>query len=436
MTASTIFALATPYAKSGVAIIRISGPQALVTLEAFSGKTEWPANRLARCSLYHPVSQAPIDDAMAVYFAAPHSFTGEDVVELHIHGSLAIIRELLALLGNQPELRMAERGEFTRRAVLCGKMDTLEAEGLADLIDAETSEQKGQALRQLHGEMSGFYERLRLQIIEALAHLEAYIDFPDEEIPESVREGLAAEVRGVQHTITETLAKHAVGERIREGISVVILGAPNAGKSSLINYISKKEAAIVSHHAGTTRDIIEVHMELGGFPVILVDTAGLRESNNEIEQEGIRRALERAGKADIRLVLFDGTKPVDEASQQLIGEGAIAIATKSDLSPKHKPQHTLDISTKTGEGIDQLLALLETRIREEFSGEGAVITRARHKILLEQAQSHLARFHTVPELELQCEELRLSAALIGKITGKIAVDDVLDVIFSQFCIGK
>lgn len=430
MSDNTIFALATPYAKSGVAVLRISGPQALPALITLTGKPDWQPGMMRHCRVGAALA---IDHALCVYFKAPKSFTGEDVVEIHCHGSLAVIRELLSALSAMPGLRPAERGEFTRRAFLNGKMDLLEAEGLADLIDAETSEQKSQALRQMDGQMSGFYNKLRKEIVTALAHLEAYIDFPDEEIPESVREGLGAEVRAVISTISATLAKHADGERIREGISVVILGAPNAGKSSLLNALAGRDAAIVSHHAGTTRDMIEVHMELAGFPVILVDTAGLRESDNDIEAEGIRRAKARAEHADIKLVLFDGTSTPDAASLALIGEGAIAISTKSDLA---KSSMGIAISTQTGEGIDQLLALLEAHVRENFSGSGTFITRHRHRTLLTQAQSHLERFFHVAELELQCEELRLAALYLGKITGKIAVDDVLDVVFHEFCIGK
>ncbi|MDX2074164.1 MAG: tRNA uridine-5-carboxymethylaminomethyl(34) synthesis GTPase MnmE [Alphaproteobacteria bacterium] len=432
MASDTIFALATPPGKSGVAVLRISGKGALPTLQQLTGKREWTPNKLT----YSPLTtqhSALIDHGMAVYFKAPKSFTGEEVVELHIHGSLAVIRELLGILESLPGLRPAERGEFTRRALLNGKMDLLEVEGLADLIDAETSEQKSQALRQLQGELSGFYERLRKEIIATLAHLEAYIDFPDEEIPESVLLGMDKEVRAVMQTIAATLEKHADGERIRNGISIVILGAPNSGKSSLINALSKREAAIVSHHAGTTRDLIEVHMEIAGYPVILVDTAGIRESDNDIEAEGIRRAIARAEHADIRLVLFDGTQAPDAASLRLLGEGAIAVSTKSDLK---KGGQGLAISTQTGEGISELLTLLETRIVESFSGEGALITRSRHRGLLQQASRHLEAFFEPAELELKCEELRLAAGSIAKITGKIAVDDVLDVVFREFCIGK
>jgi len=433
---TTIFALATPPGKSGVAVLRISGDEALATLAGLTEKIDWQPNQLQRATLKS--EGRVLDEAMAVYFKAPKSFTGEDVAELHLHGSLAIIRELLGLLEGQEGLRPAERGEFTRRALLNGKMDLVEAEGLADLIDAETSEQRSQALRQMQGAMSGFYETLRTEVITTLAHLEAYIDFPDEEIPESVLEGMDGEVRGVMKTIEHTLAQHARGERIREGISIVILGAPNAGKSSLLNSLSKKDAAIVSHHAGTTRDMIEVHLEVAGFPVILVDTAGLRESDNEIEVEGIRRAIYRAVNADIKLVLFDGTHLPDAASLALLDDDAITILTKSDLAenPAHQGRNAIRLSTETGEGVDALLSELESRITQQFSGEGAIITRSRHRGLLNEAHRHLERFFTVAELELKCEELRLSAQSIGKITGKIAVDDVLDVVFSQFCIGK
>ncbi len=430
MSNETIFALATPLGKSGVAVVRLSGKAALPTLQQLTGKKEWQPNQLHYCKL------STIDHGMAVYFKAPKSFTGEDVVELHIHGSLAVIRELLGALERFPDLRPAERGEFTRRAFLNGKMDMLEVEGLADLIEAETTIQKSQAMRQMQGEMSSFYERLRAEIITTLAHLEAYIDFPDEEIPESVLHGLDAEVRGVMQTIAGTLAQHANGERIREGISIVILGAPNAGKSSLLNALAKRDAAIVSHHAGTTRDLVEVHLDIAGYPIILVDTAGLRAADNDIEMEGIRRARARAENADIKLVLFDGTSEPDAESLSLIDEGAITVATKQDIAPSKPPHTTIAISTQTGEGIEALLKLLESRIIERFSGEGALITRSRHRGLLQQAYTQCERFFSVDELELKCEELRRAAQFIGKITGKIAVDDVLDVVFSQFCIGK
>lgn len=426
----TIFALATPPGKSGVAVVRISGPQALNTLQVLTNKADWEPNKL----IYTPIGQPAIDNGMAVYFKAPASFTGEDVVELHIHGSLAIIRTLLEALACMEGLRPAERGEFTRRAYLNGKMDLIQAEGLADLIDAETTAQRSQALRQMEGRLSGFYENLRVSIVKALAHLEAYIDFPDEEIPESVIQGLDAEVRGVQQIIASALADGKRGERIREGVSIVILGAPNVGKSSLMNTLAGRDVAIVSHHAGTTRDVIEIHMEFAGFPAVIIDTAGIRESSDEIEAEGIRRALARAGDADIKLVLFEGDEPEADTAK-LVDEHSILIASKSDMSLATYPS-AISISTKTGQGIDALLAAIETRIVESFSGEGAMITRERHRALLTQSYSQLDDYFQPLPLELKCENLRRAAHLIGQITGKISVDDVLDVVFHEFCIGK
>ncbi len=431
----TIFALATPAGKSGVAVFRLSGGGAGAALQKITNIQLLEPRKAIYSVIHHPISGTIIDHALALYFPAPHSFTGEEVVELHTHGSLAVIREIMAVLSGMERLRPAERGEFARRAYLNGKMDLIEAEGLADLIEAETSAQKAQALRQMGGNLSNFYNDLRVKIITALAHLEAYIDFPDEEIPESVFEGLAGQVRGVQSVIAAALDDHRRGERIRDGVHIVILGAPNAGKSSLLNALTQREAAIVSERAGTTRDVIEIHMEFAGYPAILMDTAGIRESSDDIESEGIRRALARAESADITLVLFEGVEP-DVATAKLVDERTILVATKSDMSDAHHPSSVIPLSTKTGQGVDALLKAIETRIVESFSGEGAMITRSRHRSALNEAESHLIRFHNPLPLELKCEELRRAAVCIGQITGKIAVDDVLDVVFRQFCIGK
>ncbi|MDX1975038.1 MAG: tRNA uridine-5-carboxymethylaminomethyl(34) synthesis GTPase MnmE [Rickettsiales bacterium] len=435
----TIFALATAPAKSGVAVIRVSGGQATAALHALTGKTKLAPNRASLCSLRHPQSKAIIDQALVLFFQGPKSFTGEDVVEFHTHGSLAIYQELLAALSQINGLRPAEPGEFTRRAFLNGKMDLIEAEGLADLIEAETPKQKDQALRQMHGDLSRYYTQLRTQIITVLAHMEAYIDFPDEEIPQSVFDNLTEEVNAAIATIDQALSDHQAGERLRSGMRVVILGAPNAGKSSLLNRLAKRDAAIVSQRAGTTRDVIEVHLHIAGYPVILTDTAGLRESGDDIEEEGIRRALLQAEDADIRLIVFDGSllPALDASTQALMDERSLVIINKSDVMPKASlPSGALVISTKSGEGIDALLAAIEAQIIKRFSGHAPVITRHRHRALLQEALTHLKRFDAKAPLELSCEELRISAQAVDKITGKISVDDVLDVIFKQFCIGK
>ncbi len=440
----TIFALATPNARSGVAIIRISGKGAKAALSALSGKKDFVHSN-AFFTAFHDCAGELIDKGLAIYFAEPSSFTGEDTVELHLHGSQAVIKHMLETLSAMEGLRLAEAGEFTRRAYLNGKMDLLEAEGLADLINAETLAQKAQAMRQMGGEASKKYTSMREQIIRTLAHMEAYIDFPDEDIPESVLLGLSEEVAHCITHIETVLRDNRQGERLREGFRVVICGAPNAGKSSLINALSGRDAAIVSHHAGTTRDVIEVHMDIGGFPVILTDTAGIRETSDDVEGEGVKRALARAEDADLKLVLFDCTKlpNLDANSVALCANNTVIIVTKCDLSPSARSHQLpfagdiLYLSTATGEGLDDLIKLLENSINSGFnSKESPLITRHRHREQLEQALASLRRFSTDLPLELACEELRQAAGAIGKITGKIQVDDVLEVIFKQFCIGK
>lgn len=439
---NTIFALATAPAKSGVAIVRISGAGAAPALARLTGVASPIPNLAKYCVIRNPSSGEVIDSGLALYFKAPHSFTGEDVVELHLHGSPAIIREILGALSEIEGLRPAEAGEFTRRAFVNGKMDLLEAEGLADLINAETTAQKTQSLRQMQGEMSGFYEQIRTQTIKCLALLEAYIDFPDEEIPESVLADYKDTVENLRGVIRAACADHKRGERLRDGLSIVIIGAPNAGKSSLLNILAGRDAAIVSHHAGTTRDVIEVQMDIAGYPVILMDTAGLRDAGDEVEEEGIRRAKARAGEADIKLALFDASElpKMDEETTKMLDDTAIVIFSKSDLllsSIPQFPNSPILLSTKTGEGIDQLLDLLKEKVGEFFSGGANIfITRTRHRALLEEAEILLAKATEDKALELACEELRRAALAIGKITGKIALDDVLDVIFSEFCIGK
>ena len=443
MSSSTIFALATAPGKSGVAVVRISGKRALSALYALSGIS---AIELRRAVLVNIRAGGElIDRGLALYFKAPNSFTGEDVVELQLHGSMAVVQALLGHLNGMEGLRPAEAGEFTRRAFMNGKMDLLEAEGLADLIDAETPAQRAQALRQMGGNISSLYESLRVQIIQTLAHLEATIDFPDEDIPESVLTGLADEVREVIATIEQTLSGHRHGERLRSGINIVILGAPNAGKSSLINCLSKRDVAIVSPTAGTTRDMIEVHLNICGYPAVLVDTAGIRQGHDAIEEEGVRRALKRAEEADIKLVLFDGSAAPDEASLALLDEDALSVITKMDVIlpngviriPQQVRDDSLYISTQTGEGLENLLSALEQKVVSFFSHQEApMITRERHRHLLHEALSHLKTSLNPLPLELKCEELRLAAVSVGKITGKISVDDVLDVVFRQFCIGK
>ena len=434
----TIFALATPAGKSGVAVLRLSGRLALPVLMQLTGLSDI-APRMAYYTSFRSPSAETIDHGIALYFKSPHSFTGEDVAEFHLHGSLAVIREFFDILSTLDGLRPAEPGEFSRRAFINGKMDLLEAEGLADLIAAETPAQRSQAMRQMQGDASDFFEQLRKQVIHCLARLEAYLDFPDEDIPESVLGQTMRDIGALQEVIRQALDDGRRGERLREGIHIVILGAPNVGKSSLLNLLARREAAIVSARAGTTRDIIEIHMDITGYPAIIADTAGLRDTADEIEEEGVRRALKRAAEADIRLVLFDGEiwPKMDAASQAQIDDNTLVIINKCDMAALRDRDDVFYISAKTGEGVDKLLAELEKKIIAFFSGSAApFVTRQRHRILLNACANYLERSLADAPLEIRCEELRRAAAEIGKITGKIQVDELLDVVFREFCIGK
>lgn len=437
----TIIALATPPGKSGVAVIRISGARVCDALAALSCPLP-PARTAHLTPLLCPDTQTIIDRAVVIFFKAPASFTGEDVIELQVHGSRAITSRLLALLSALPGFRLAEAGEFSRRALMNGKMDLLEVEALADLIDAETEAQRVQALRQMEGVTGKQFESLRAAIIEALALLEAYIDFPDEDIPTQVMQDVEQRVNNIHEQIMSMLDDKGIGERIREGFHIAIIGEPNVGKSSLLNLLARREAAIVSEIAGTTRDVIEVQMDIGGWPVIISDTAGLRESVDVIENIGIERARSRADEADIRIIMYD-TAEREKADQSkyitgiIARESDIVVFNKADLNPNISiDQHAITLSAKTGQGMDALIETIKTRLDRAEGASSPCITRLRHRQALEQSATHLEQFDLTKELEIACEELRLAARRIGEITGKILVDELLDHIFSTFCIGK
>ena len=438
----TIFALSTAAGRAGVAVIRVSGPRAPAIAERLAGFMPLP-RQAARATLRHPATGDVLDDGLVLSFPRPRSFTGEDVVEFQIHGSLAVVSALLDALAAEEGTRPAEPGEFTRRAFHNGKMDLTQVEGLADLIDATTEAQRRQALRQAGGALATLYEGWRARLIRIAAHLEVMIDFPDEDVPQETRVRVAGEVGALRDEIRTHLDDARRGERLRQGVSVVIVGAPNAGKSSLLNLIAQRDAAIVSEIAGTTRDAIEVHLDLAGYPVTLVDTAGLRETDDLIEAEGVRRTRALAEQADIRVLVCDATagRPWKETFVGLGAAPDLVVVNKMDCPGARGAPGALSISCKTGEGIEVLLARLGSLVGERFGlTEAPALTRARHRTALAACAAALDRFLSrdladdVPELA--AEDIRFAVTGLGRITGRVDVEDLLDVVFRDFCIGK
>lgn len=430
----TIFAPATASGKAGVAVIRISGPQAFKVPERMCGIKN-PKPRYAARAVIRSLDGTPIDDAIILCFPHPASFTGEDVVELQIHGGRAVTAAILEQLSKIDGLRPAERGEFTRRAVENGKMDLTAAEGLADLVDAETEQQRRQALRQMGGALAEIYEKWRGELVRLLAWQEAYIDFPEEEIPDDVSESIRNKIIDVANEIKHHLDDSRRGERLREGYLIAIIGAPNAGKSSLMNKLAKKDVAIVSSTAGTTRDVIEVRLDLNGYPVVIADTAGLRETEEEIEAEGIRRALAKADEADLVLQVVDASAPGFE-TEFYDSNKILKIFNKTDIAAV-SPTEGFCLSAKTGAGIPELLEYLAKRVEDAVSvREEPSLTRLRHRTALEECVKSLEDSLKASEIELAAEDLRMAMRSLGKITGQVGVEELLDVIFKDFCIGK
>jgi tRNA modification GTPase len=394
--------------------------------------------RASRVALADPATGERLDDGLALWFPGPASYTGEDMAELHLHGSRAVLAAAIAAL-RRLGLRLAEPGEFTRRAFLNGKLDLLQAEAIADLAAAETEAQRRQALRQLDGAQGRLYRGWSERLTRLCAHLEAAIDFPEEDLPPEIEGEIARASAALAAEIGRHLADGHRGERLRDGISVAILGPPNAGKSSLLNRIARREAAITSPLAGTTRDIVEVAIDLEGYPVLLADTAGLRDSADPVEQEGLRRALARAEAAELRLFVFDATRPEEACgAARWPGPETILVANKSDLlsAPPDLPAGAFAVSALSGAGLDRLLAELGGKVAENYRIEAPVLTRARHRQALEEAEEALRRAGAAPLPELRAADLRLALRSLGRITGAVDVEDLLDVIFRDFCIGK
>lgn len=440
----TIAAMATAAGRAGLAVIRLSGPDALCAVRQVAGSITPRPRTLTRVRLIDPVDGSLIDHGMVAIFPAPASFTGEDVVEFHVHGGRAVPSALIGVLTALPGVRPAEPGEFARRAFENGKLDLTAAEGIADLIDAETAAQRRQALRQMEGELGQLFEGWRRELLVAMARFEATIDFSDEPMPEDLESQVHRNVAAIAGTMEAHLADGHRGERLRDGVMLTILGAPNVGKSSLLNWLAGREAAIVSETAGTTRDVIEVRLDLGSVLVIAADTAGMRDSEDAVEREGVRRARQRAASADIRLVVLDATTwpKIPSEIGEMIDEGAVVIVNKIDLC---RPQGALTVaghevvavSVHDGQGLNELMAAIQQRAAALCgSGGSPALTRARHRLALEEAVAALRRLEVSRAPELAAEELRLACRAIGRVTGRVNIEEMLDVIFREFCIGK
>jgi tRNA modification GTPase len=447
----TIFAVSSGRPPSAIAIVRVSGPQAGAVLTALAGRL--PAPRMATRALLRDANQQPIDDAVILWFPAPASATGEDVAEFHVHGGRAVLAALFAALSAFAELRAAEPGEFTRRAFENGKLDLTEAEGLDDLIHADTDRQRRQALRQLKGLLGDRARDWRDQIIEASALIEAGIDFSDEgDVPTELIGPAVAKIERLLGEIEEVLAAQGRSERLRDGLVVAIAGPPNVGKSTLMNALARREVAIVSPHAGTTRDVIEVQLDLSGYPVTVIDTAGIRETDDPVEQEGVRRARARAAEADLVLWMSDaqhdagprpGDAPVWQVRNKIDLDTAGADRTNgegpADILGQGRGSTDFRISASRGDGIGELIAALVGFAEKYFGAEdGALTGRARQRKLLQQAAAALQRSIMAMGAgeELAAEDLRMAAYALGRLLGRVDVEDVLDVIFREFCIGK
>jgi len=430
----TIYALSSAPGRAGVAVVRVSGPAAGDVLARLAGPL--PEPRKAALRTLCGADGTAIDAALVLWFPAPGSFTGEDVAEFHVHGGRAIVERLLAEIALVPATRPAEPGAFTRRAVENGKLDLTQAEALIDLIDAQTERQRRQALRQYGGALGELYEGWRAGLIKALAWAEAEIDFSDEELPPDVGARIRAQVSAIADEIAMHLDDARRGEIVRDGLFLTVIGPPNAGKSSLINALAKRDVAIVAETAGTTRDIIEVRLNIAGYEVIVADTAGLREAADAVESEGVRRALARAEQSDLVLLLLDGSAedPLAGLPAGIVETADIILWNKADLVASRTPGDW--ISTKTGDGIDKLLIYIYKIVSDRMEGEAPVITRARHRQALIDAKAALHRSLEGRSSELFAEDLRLAVRAIGRITGRVEVEDLLDIVFRDFCIGK
>jgi len=439
----TIYAPASATAKAGITVIRISGPNTKYAIECLGSNVGQP--RFAKLAkIFHPQTKNLIDECVTIYYQEPASFTGEDIVEMNIHGGRAVLDLTLDALSKIQGLRVAEPGEFSKRRFMNGKMDLTQAEGLMDLINAETEAQHKQALKQLAGELGSLYESWRAQLLKLMSLIEAYIDFPDEDLPADIIKNITKQVSFLNTEITDHLSDNQKGEKLREGFYIAIIGETNVGKSSLMNALAKRDVAIVSDIAGTTRDIIEIRLNIAGYLVTIADTAGLRTSNDFLEKEGINRTLDRAKNADLKILVLDAEKyhHTPQELLDLINENTVIVINKIDLFDEVKLSKIINreailISAQNGTGLNNLLQEINEYVLNFFSiTDAPLITRQRHRENLERCKTCLEMFNLEKDIELAAEDLRLASRYLSSLTGKIDVESVLGEIFSNFCIGK
>ncbi len=440
-----IYALSSGRGPSGIAIVRISGSETLKICQNLTKSKDIKSNEVNFCKFYNPYNGNVIDpEALLLWFPGPNSYTGDDLAELQIHGSNAVINALLRVLSEQKNCRLAEPGEFTKIAFQNDKIDLLKAESIGDLIHSETELQRQQAVKLVQGNASNYYNDLREKIIKSLAFIEAKIDFAEEELPEKVLKDAHKSIKEIHSEITKIIEDNKVGEKIRDGFRVSITGEVNAGKSSLLNLLSKREVAIVSDEAGTTRDVIETYLNLDGYPVILADTAGIREAKNEVEKKGISLALGKSKEADLNIIVIDNSsKKINKEIQNMINKDTIIFLNKSDFSDKQNHKFNVDTvlaSVKNNKNIDKLIELIKVKLSKKFtSNNSALITRERHRVKLNDCLKEIDKFlkkDQNKDLELAAEDLRMATRHLGSIVGKVDVEEILGSIFKDFCIGK
>lgn len=440
-----IFALSSGGGPSGIAIIRFSGRDANKISKIISKKNLLNAKEVNLCKFYDPSNNSLIDEGLLLWFPGPNSFTGEDLAEFHIHGSNAVISKFIKVLSEQNDCRLAEPGEFTKIAFQNNKIDLVEAESIGDLIHAETELQRQQAVKLVQGNASDYYNKMREKLIKSLSYIEAKIDFDEEDLPESVLKEVQKSILEVHTDIKRILEDHRIGEKIRDGFRVSITGEVNAGKSSLLNLLSKREVAIVSEEEGTTRDIIEAYLNIDGYPVILADTAGIRATKNDVEKKGISLAINKSKISDINIIMIDNSSvKIDSKIKNMINKDSIVVLNKSDLNDTQNHNfelaETILLSVKKNKNIDELIKIIKKKLKKKFfSSKDVFISRERHRIKLNQCVKEIENFlekDQNKDIEIAAEDLRLATKHLGSIVGKVDVEEILGSIFKDFCIGK